>query len=176
LVVSVASRDCRSNRRQLDISIGISGRHDFAVRAGITRQLMPPRPPHPALHVRDDRDTPLSSRRDGQRGTIDLPDKLSEIFLQTGLACRANQSMSWHERKRRILVRSSIYSPVVAMKVYRAIRSVRMKRLTTRRGKRDADELNMRSHLPAQAGHQISEQITRHRCCATGLFPCQNVP
>ena len=63
--------------RQLDASAGASGPHDFAVRESISRQLaqiahgskdppchhvarpMLPRPPHPAPHVRDDRETPL---------------------------------------------------------------------------------------------------------------------
>jgi len=43
----------------LDISVGISGPHDFAVRSGNRRRLKPLRPSHPALHVRDDREAPL---------------------------------------------------------------------------------------------------------------------
>jgi hypothetical protein len=42
-----------------DPSVGGSRPHGFAVREGITRQLMPPRPSHPASHVRDDREAPL---------------------------------------------------------------------------------------------------------------------
>jgi hypothetical protein len=38
----------------LDISVGISGPHAFAVRSNLTRLLKLPRPSHPALHVRDD--------------------------------------------------------------------------------------------------------------------------
>ena len=34
--------------QELDASIGASGPHDFAVRAGTTRQPCRPRPPHPA--------------------------------------------------------------------------------------------------------------------------------
>jgi hypothetical protein len=46
----------------LDTSVGVSGPHDFAGRLGHVRLLQ--RPPHPHLRYRDDRDTPLVSRRD----------------------------------------------------------------------------------------------------------------
>ena len=45
--------------RKLDASVGASGPHDFAVRVSAIRQRRRPRPPHPAAHVRDDRETPL---------------------------------------------------------------------------------------------------------------------
>jgi len=45
---------------RVDTGIGVSGPHDFAVRKTITRQSTGLRPSHPALNVRDDRDTPLS--------------------------------------------------------------------------------------------------------------------
>jgi len=44
---------------QLDISVGTSGPHDFAVRLQRIRLLRRKRPSHPAPNVRDDRDTPL---------------------------------------------------------------------------------------------------------------------
>jgi hypothetical protein len=44
---------------RLGASVEASGPHDFAVRLGAVRQQHHPRPPHPALYVRDDRDTPL---------------------------------------------------------------------------------------------------------------------
>jgi len=44
--------------RRLDISVEISGPHDFAVRLTRRSSNAPKRPPHPALNVRDDRDTP----------------------------------------------------------------------------------------------------------------------
>ncbi|WP_316176560.1 MULTISPECIES: hypothetical protein [unclassified Bradyrhizobium] len=49
----------------LDTSIGVPGHHDFAVRTGsfvrvIRSRCNPTRPPHPALHVHDDREAPLS--------------------------------------------------------------------------------------------------------------------
>jgi hypothetical protein len=44
---------------KLDTSVGASGPHDFAVRACAARLAPPPRPPHPAPNVRDDRETPL---------------------------------------------------------------------------------------------------------------------
>ena len=53
----------RSIIDRLDISVGISGPHDFAVRAnrrGARSSSTPTRPPHPAPNVRDDRETPLS--------------------------------------------------------------------------------------------------------------------
>jgi hypothetical protein len=50
----------RRHRHQVDVSVETSGPHDFAVRVPITRQLTGSRPSHPALNVRDDRDTPLS--------------------------------------------------------------------------------------------------------------------
>ena len=44
---------------KLDASVGASGPHGFAVRGRVIRLVTPPRPPHPAPNVRDDRDTPL---------------------------------------------------------------------------------------------------------------------
>jgi hypothetical protein len=44
---------------RFDISVGISGPHDFAVRFKRTRLLRQKRPSHPAPNVRDDRETPL---------------------------------------------------------------------------------------------------------------------
>jgi hypothetical protein len=52
-------RRLRRLLRKLDASVEASGPHDFAVRLGVVRQQHRPRPLHPALHVRDDRDTPL---------------------------------------------------------------------------------------------------------------------
>jgi hypothetical protein len=45
--------------QKLDASIGASGPHDFAVRLTRRSSIAHPRPPHPAAHVRDDRETPL---------------------------------------------------------------------------------------------------------------------
>ena len=47
------------HRHQVDASVGASGPHGFAVRIDARRLRATLRPPHPALHVRDDRDTPL---------------------------------------------------------------------------------------------------------------------
>jgi hypothetical protein len=63
--------------RQLDASVGASGPHGFAVRGGVIRprahaRLTSPRPPHPAPNVRDVRETPLYSGRDGLRSEGDL--------------------------------------------------------------------------------------------------------
>ena len=46
--------------RKLDASVEASGPHDFAVRCRAVRLSAHQRPPHPALNVRDDRETPLS--------------------------------------------------------------------------------------------------------------------
>jgi len=43
----------------LNTSVGVSGPHDFAVRFKRARLTRHQRPPHPALYVRDDRETPL---------------------------------------------------------------------------------------------------------------------
>jgi hypothetical protein len=45
--------------RKLDASVGASGPHGFAVRGRVIRLVTPPRPPHPAPNVRDDREAPL---------------------------------------------------------------------------------------------------------------------
>jgi len=44
---------------RLDASVGASGPHGFAVRISTVRLAALTRPSHPALNVRDDRDTPL---------------------------------------------------------------------------------------------------------------------
>jgi hypothetical protein len=49
----------RERHRQFDFSVEKSGPHGFAVRIDARRLRATQRPPHPALHVRDDRDTPL---------------------------------------------------------------------------------------------------------------------
>jgi len=54
----------RSCLHQLDTSVGASGPHDFAVRFSCARLAPPPRPPHPAPNVRDDRANAPHVRRD----------------------------------------------------------------------------------------------------------------
>ena len=49
----------RQHRHPLDISVEMSGPHDFAVRFSCARLAQLRRPPHPAPNVRDDRETPL---------------------------------------------------------------------------------------------------------------------
>ena len=41
-------RDAKKHRRQLSTYVGAPGPHGFAVRIGIVRRMMPPRPSHPA--------------------------------------------------------------------------------------------------------------------------------
>jgi hypothetical protein len=60
-------RNCFS--RKLSASVGAPGPHDFAVRFSAARLATPPRPPHPAPNVRDDRDTPLLRVRDAGKNT-----------------------------------------------------------------------------------------------------------
>jgi hypothetical protein len=58
--------------RDLSASVGAPGPHAFAVRISIARLATPPRPPHPAPNVRDDREAPLLWERDGANITTDL--------------------------------------------------------------------------------------------------------
>jgi len=79
----------RSSPRRLDISVGISGPHDFAVRPHAVRLAAQRRPSHPAPYVRDDREAPLFvGRGTGRAYRDDLPDGLSEIFFVSGLDSR----------------------------------------------------------------------------------------
>src|SRR5260221_12485761 len=55
------------------------------VRLAIAR-LTPPRPPHPAPNVRDDREAPLLWARDGFGYASDLGQAKTRIFLISGLA------------------------------------------------------------------------------------------
>jgi hypothetical protein len=71
----------RQHRHQLDIGVEISEPHGFAVRFVIARQSMPKRPSHPALHVRDDRDTPLLMRRDNAAHRTDFSGAESGLFF-----------------------------------------------------------------------------------------------
>jgi hypothetical protein len=87
LVVSVAGA-MRQHCRQLDISIGTSGRHDFAVRVTCIR-LLQRASTASRSNVRDDRDTPLLWARDARRNASDLPVVTSENTCGT-LARRAN--------------------------------------------------------------------------------------
>jgi hypothetical protein len=80
----IASVACKIAHR-LDIGIGISGPHDFAVRVWRTRRLHHPRPPHPAPNVRDDRETPLVWARDGAAYAADFSEAESDLFLREGL-------------------------------------------------------------------------------------------
>jgi hypothetical protein len=66
--VSVIARNLFA---QFGTSIGVSGRHDFAVRLMRHSSKAPKRPPHPAPNVRDDRETPLVQGH-GTAGFMDL--------------------------------------------------------------------------------------------------------
>jgi hypothetical protein len=58
------------HHHDVDTSVGVSGPHDFAVRAGRSRLLSPSRPPPPRLTSRDDRDTPLFIEAGWARGSL----------------------------------------------------------------------------------------------------------
>jgi hypothetical protein len=89
----------RKHRHQLDISVGISGPHDFTVREPRARLVRNARPSHPAPNVRDDRDTPLSPRaRDVRRSARDLPD-VTSVSGCDRLARRANQIVCRRTKK-----------------------------------------------------------------------------
>src|ERR1700758_3028889 len=60
LFATVASQHTFGACAKLDASVGASGPHGFAVRVCAARQSAHPRPPHPALHVRDVRERPSS--------------------------------------------------------------------------------------------------------------------
>ena len=77
--------------RELDTSVGVSGPHDFAVRAQCHSSFDKPRPSHPAPNVRDDRETPLLWVRDGKRCRSDLGQKRTGIFLRGGLDRRLGE-------------------------------------------------------------------------------------
>jgi hypothetical protein len=73
---------------KLDAGVEASGPHDFSVRVGTFRQIVPPASTasRPALMTL--RNAPLSGR-DARTSAPDLPDVLSGIFLRGGLD-RAN--------------------------------------------------------------------------------------
>ncbi len=97
------ARCARHERRDLDASIGAPGPRDFAVRSSSVvaqKRLTKPRPPHPRLTCRDDRDTPLSAKQDGGNKITDLEVVSINIlvFRIYGLRrCRAASvdHMSW---------------------------------------------------------------------------------
>src|SRR5579872_7489747 len=76
---------CARHIRRLDASVEASRPHDFAVRFMRDSSKAPKRPPHPALHVRDDCDTPLIARRDAAINELCLACEGSEIFFAEGL-------------------------------------------------------------------------------------------
>ncbi len=97
------ARSARHERRDLGASIGAPGPRDFAVRNSSVvaqKRLTKPRPPHPRLTCRDDRDTPLSAKQDGGNKITDLGVVSIKIlvFRICGLRrCRAASvdHMSW---------------------------------------------------------------------------------
>src|SRR5262249_31355559 len=93
LLVTVA---CGIVTRKLSTSPGVPGPHDFAVRSSRARRTRCQRPPHPASTFRDDRDTPLASRRDGRTMTLIWGSDKEKYFCERAghrfakFTCRAN--------------------------------------------------------------------------------------
>jgi hypothetical protein len=61
----VASVAREASPHALDTCLGVSGPHDFAVRARHHSSVDVPRPSHPAPNTRDDREAPLLRARNG---------------------------------------------------------------------------------------------------------------
>ena len=80
---------------RLDLSVGRSGPHDFAVRpdafVGAQARCTSRRPPHPASHVRDDRDTPLLEEAGRVERTTNLR-KTEEVYFARS---RLTSSEKW---------------------------------------------------------------------------------
>src|ERR1700760_1339482 len=64
------TRNARHERRKLDTSTGMSGPHDFTVRADRARLAQPSRPSQPALAYRDDAYAPLHEAGCGKVSTV----------------------------------------------------------------------------------------------------------
>ena len=78
----------REHCRQLDASVGASGPHDFAVRGASAFVFRATRVHRIPPNVRDDGQRPSYRDGTGRVSKGDLPDGLSEIFLQAGLDIR----------------------------------------------------------------------------------------
>jgi hypothetical protein len=81
----------RQHHRRVDISVEMSGPHDFAVRLGCARLAPPKRPPHPAPNVRDDRETPLMWGGTGELLKVICPTAKAKYFLRRGWTEGPNQ-------------------------------------------------------------------------------------
>jgi hypothetical protein len=90
-VVSLVNRACchhpqrnAKHCRSVDTSVGVSGRHDFAVRNFAVRLSATPRPPHPlAQRFVTIAKRPLLRTGMARIPKDDLPDGTREIFLET---------------------------------------------------------------------------------------------
>jgi hypothetical protein len=72
--LATVARATHQRRRKFSISVGMPGPHGLAVRRIVSRlaqkRLTLRRPPHPALNVRDDRETPLLIERGTARNIL----------------------------------------------------------------------------------------------------------
>ena len=74
-VLAPVIRALASEARELGISTGMPGPHDFAVRVVLARPARHPRPPHPALNVRDDAYAPPIKPGPSHKTTISVNQK-----------------------------------------------------------------------------------------------------
>jgi hypothetical protein len=65
--------------------------HTTSPSAPVLRQLHRKRPSHPAANTRDDREAPLSRRRDGDETTIDFRKTEEDYFARRGLTSFRNR-------------------------------------------------------------------------------------
>jgi hypothetical protein len=75
--------------RSLDISVGTSGPHDFAVRNRVARRRHNLRPSHPALHGRDDASAPPDEHETHEELAVICPTPQAKSCVQ--LDRRANR-------------------------------------------------------------------------------------
>jgi hypothetical protein len=86
-------RDAK-HHRQVDISVGISGPHDFAVRKTRARQSRISRPSHPAPNTRDDREAPsLEGRGIGESVHLICPTRQAKRLRHDGTTGKSGAAM-----------------------------------------------------------------------------------
>jgi len=94
----IASVALRSVSQDLIPASGNQDHTPLPSACNITRQLMRPRPPHPAPNVRDDREAPLSIGCETRPLNHEFPKNGSRIFFAAGLD-RPNQPEIAHESR-----------------------------------------------------------------------------
>jgi hypothetical protein len=74
---------CEKHHRQLGISVGMPGPHDFTVRGNCARRAPSPRPSHPTPNVRDDAYAPLT---EAGRGGLCINSEKTKVKYFVGRA------------------------------------------------------------------------------------------